>query len=88
MTRRQKPTARKKHAGVLMGMRSGVQKVAGTVGGGSAAGGRDRDEKVAGDGMGKSPSSKTWSLVGNIISGLLIVAAIAIFLRRCGIVHF
>jgi hypothetical protein len=83
MTRRQKPTARKKHAGVLMGMRSGVQKVAGTVGGGSA-------EKVAeGEGRtGKSPSSKTWSLVGNIISGLLIVAAIAIFLRRCGIVHF
>jgi hypothetical protein len=87
MTRRQKPTARKKHAGVLMGMRSGVQKVAGTMGG-SAAGGHDRDEKVAGDGTGKSPSSKTWSLVGNIISGLLIVAAIAIFLRRCGIVHF
>lgn len=84
MTRRQKPTPRKKHAGVLMGMRSGVQKVAGTVTGDRG----DRADKGDGDAGPKKASSRLWSIAGNVISGALIVAAIAIFLRKCGIVHF
>jgi hypothetical protein len=84
MTRRQKPAPRKKHAGVLMGMRSGVQKVAGSV-----ASGRADKSGDDGDGAGAGkPGSKVWSMIGNVVSAALIIAAVAIFLRRCGIVHF
>ena len=75
MTRRQKPAARKKHAGVLMGMRSGVQKVAGSV-----AGSRSDADKTEAEV--RKPGSKVWSVIGNVISGVLIIAAVAIFLRR------
>jgi hypothetical protein len=84
MTRRQKPAPRKKHAGVLMGMRSGVQKVAGSV----TSGRGDKADQGDGDGAAAKPKSKVWSMIGNVVSAALIVAAVAIFLRRCGIVHF
>jgi hypothetical protein len=66
-----------------MGMRSGVQKVAGSVTGGTGdEAGEDRDA------AGKKPRSKVWSLASNVLSGALLVVAAAVLLRRCGILHF
>ena len=79
MTRRQKRTPRKKKGGVLMGMRSGVQKVAGAVTGGDD----DRDTSAP-----KAPKSKVWSVLGNVVSGVLVLAAAAVLLHRCGILKF
>jgi hypothetical protein len=80
MTRRQKPAVKRRKAGVLMGMRHGVQKVAGSV-----VGSDEAEEKAAEP---KSRWSKVWSAAGNIVSLALLVAALAIFLRRCGVVKF
>jgi len=78
MTRRQKPRKKKGGVGVLRGMRSGVQRVAGAV-----VGGDDKDEPVV-----KSPKSKVWSVVSNVVSGALVLAAAAVLLHRCGILKF
>ena len=78
MTRRQKQPRRKKRSGVLMGMRSGVQKVAGAV-----TGGKDKSDEVV-----KSPRSKAWTVISNVVSAVLIVAAVAVLLRRCGVIKF
>ena len=63
---------------MLMGMRSGVQKVAGAV-----TGSDDKDEAVV-----KTPKSKVWSVVSNVLSGALVLAAGAVLLHRCGILKF
>jgi hypothetical protein len=76
MTRRQKGTPRKKSGGVLLGMRQGVQKVAGAV-----TGADDAETKVAP----KSTAARVWGVVVNVISVLLIIVAGAVLLRRCGI---
>src|SRR5262249_37655963 len=79
MTRRQKPRKKKGGVGVLRGMRSGVQKVAGAATGGDD----DRDA-----GAPKAPKSKVWSVLGNIVSGALVLAAGAVLLHRCGVLKF
>jgi hypothetical protein len=80
MTRRQKRTPRKKKgSGVLMGMRSGVQKVAGAVVGGDD----DKEETVV-----KTGKSKVWAVVSNVLSGALVLVAGAVLLHRCGILKF
>ena len=65
---------------MLMGMRSGVQKVAGTV---TGAGSDDSDAKAPRTGL-----AKVWSVAGNVLSAVLVIAAVAIFLKRCGVVKF
>jgi hypothetical protein len=77
MTRRRRPEKKKKKSGLIMGMRSGVQKVAGKVTGGD---GEDATEAVA---------RARWKVIAsNVVTGLLVVAAGAMILRRCGVVHF
>jgi len=81
MTRRQNRSPhKKKRGGVLMGMRSGVQKVAGKVAGSS-------EQESAGEGP-KPVRSKIWSLLSNVLSGALVVVAAAVLLKRCGVLKF
>lgn len=61
-----------------MGMRSGVQKVAGAV-----VGGEEKDEPVT-----KTAKSKVWAVASNVLSGALVLAAGAVLLHRCGILKF
>ncbi len=80
MTRRYKPPKKKK-GGVLIGMRSGVQHIAGKV----VGSGDDGDEAAAAP---KSGWSKVWGIAWNVLTGALLVVAVAVFLRRCGVIKF
>jgi hypothetical protein len=75
MTRRQRRPAGKKKRGVLMGMRSGVKKVAGKVGVG--------EETAA-----PVVRARWVGIFWNVVTGLLVVAAGAMWLRKCGVIHF
>ena len=70
MTRHHKEQRPKKRGGLLMGMRHGVQRVAGT------------------SGEAHQPPSKlrTWLL--NIGTGVIVLIAAAMLLRRCGVINF
>jgi hypothetical protein len=72
MTRRQRRPGGKKKSGVLMGMRNTTQKVAGKVAGAEA------------------PVQKArWvGIFWNVVTGVLILVAGAMWLRKCGVIHF
>jgi hypothetical protein len=87
MTRRRKLGSGTKKAagGVLVGMREGTQRVAGAVAG---TGADDEADDAAPQTKTKSRASKIWSFLGNIVSILLLIAAGAVLLKRCGILKF
>jgi hypothetical protein len=73
MTRRRREPGKKQRGGALMGMRSGVQKVAGKVTG------------AAGD----QPAPTGWKpVVSNVVFWVLMAAAAALFLRKFGVIRF
>jgi hypothetical protein len=77
MTRRRKAAPRKKAGhGVLTGMRSGVQKMAEKV-----IPDKDDDDEP------KTPRSRLWKILGNVVTGVVVVVAGAVFLNRCGVIH-
>lgn len=62
--------------GLLVGMRGGFKKaVKGTTGVGEA------EEE-------KKPGSRVANIFWNVVTGILVVVALAIFLRRCGVLKF
>ena len=72
MTRRRKGAPKKHGHGVLTGMRQGVKSMAKSV---------VPDEAAA-------PKAKSrWNLFWNILTGLAVVVAGAVFLQRCGVIH-
>jgi hypothetical protein len=73
MTRRQKAPYKKKGGGLLTGMRRGVKSVAGTVTGATVE---------------KAPGRKGWNIFWNVVTGILVLVAAAMFLRRCGVIQF
>lgn len=79
MTRRRRPGPAKKKGGLLVGMRSGVQHMAGA---GKAH--AHADEAAAPPTRGK----RIWNIIGNVVTVIAILAAAAIMLRRCGVLQF
>lgn len=77
MTRRRKaaPSKKKAGAGVLTGMRRGVKNVAGTAKAGE------------GTAVAEAPS-RAKAIILNVITGLALLLAAAMILRRCGVIHF